>query len=125
MKKIIDIKYLGIPNICFSLTDPNDSREKGYSKQRKERGFDNSELWSLDSTITKFILPRLKVFREIQAGHPGCVKNEKEWNKILDKIIKAFEIADSSISGLISDEEYKDWKKGMNLFVKYYFCLWI
>ena len=23
----VDIKYLGIPNICFSLTDENDKRE--------------------------------------------------------------------------------------------------
>lgn len=58
MKK--DPKYLGIPNIQFSLTDKTDEREEKFSQQRIERGFDDSETWSLDCTITKFILPRLK-----------------------------------------------------------------
>jgi hypothetical protein len=40
--KSVDVKYLGIPNICFSLTDKNDKREKKLSKQRMVRGFDDS-----------------------------------------------------------------------------------
>ena len=32
--------------------------------QRKTRGFDDSDLWSLDNTIMKFVLPRLKAFRD-------------------------------------------------------------
>ena len=44
--KTTDPKYLGVPNICFSLTSPTDDREAEYSIQRKERGFDSSETWS-------------------------------------------------------------------------------
>jgi len=29
--KSVDVKYLGIPNICFSLTDKNDKRGRKYS----------------------------------------------------------------------------------------------
>lgn len=49
-----DIKYLGIPNICFSLTDKNDDREKTYKQQRIEMGFDDSETWSLTDTQRRY-----------------------------------------------------------------------
>jgi hypothetical protein len=119
----VDIKYLGIPNICFSLTDADDDREKLFSKQRKERGFDSSELWSFFNTITDFILPRLKVFKENTCGHPGSLEDEKDWRDILDKMIKSFEISKEK-DGMMSNKEYKEWKKGMNLFVNWYFALW-
>lgn len=72
MKK--DPKYLGIPNIQFSLTDKDDKREKNFSKQRIERGFDDSETWSLDSTITSFILPRLKDSKKLRLDFPLNLK---------------------------------------------------
>lgn len=52
----------GIKNVNFSLIDNTDDRWEDYKKQRLERGFDNSELWSLDSTIAEFVYPRLKAF---------------------------------------------------------------
>ena len=33
--------------------------------QRRRRGFDDRELWSLDYTIAKYVYPRLKVFNKI------------------------------------------------------------
>ncbi len=60
MDNKIDIKHIGIPNICFSLTSNDDKREVSYSEQRKERGFDDSETWSLSDTIANFIIPRLE-----------------------------------------------------------------
>ena len=45
----------------FSLVDKTFSktlREK-YKIQRKERGFDSTELWNLDTTLLRFLLPRL------------------------------------------------------------------
>jgi len=30
-----------------------------WSKQREKRGFDDTELWNLDVTISKFLVPRL------------------------------------------------------------------
>jgi len=29
----VDVKYLGVPNICFSLTDKDDKREIEFIKQ--------------------------------------------------------------------------------------------
>lgn len=63
---IPDPKYLGIPNINFSLTSKDDDREPIYSDQRIRRGFDDSEMWSLCNTIASFIIPRLEYFIEIE-----------------------------------------------------------
>ena len=52
---------------CLKFKDP---RRELYRKQRKERGFDNSELWALDETIIRFTLPRLKVFRDYTKSYP-------------------------------------------------------
>ena len=65
LKNNIDIKYIGVPNICFSLTDDDDSREEGFSKQRKEFGFDDSETWCLMSSIANFTIPRLERYIDI------------------------------------------------------------
>jgi len=42
--------------------DGGDSRSSEWEKQRKTRGFDDTELWSLGDTIVKFTLPRLIAF---------------------------------------------------------------
>ncbi len=84
--------------------------------QRRIRGFDDSELWSLDDTILRFILPRLKRFRATdRAGWPGPEqifdidyeefqklndlgredlnqRSIEEWDRILDKMIRALEL---------------------------------
>lgn len=120
-----DPKYLGIPNISFSLVDPDDGRDEEFSKQRLERGFDASELWSLKDTITDFILPRLKAFAAYPCGNPGSLDNEEAWVKILNKMIKAFEIIKKDTDeGGISDKEWEDWDTGMSLFHEYFRCLW-
>lgn len=125
-RKPIDIKYIGVPNICFSLTEENDDREKLYSQQRIERGFDNSELWSLEHTIARFIIPRLKAFKENSVGYPGCFKNEKEWEKVLNKMIRAFELVVRDEGSLyFNDKEEKEYNQGMNAFKNYFLCLWI
>jgi len=87
MKNKKDPKYLGIPNICFSLTDKNDVREKKFKKQRLKRGFDDSETWSLRDTIAKFIIPRLKRFKKKYIEN---IEYDKEFIKKIDKSIIAF-----------------------------------
>ena len=71
--------------------------------QRRKRGFDDSELWSLDYTIAEFIYPRLKAFRKMDkmcVPTKFCVENDgiwlkesnKIWNEKLDKMIAAFDL---------------------------------
>ena len=126
---MIDIKELNIPNVCFSIADEfNDTkRRETYKQQRIERGFDDTETWNLDYTIASFIVPRLKRFKEITNGYPGKITWE-EWEEILDKMINAFELQvkeDDNIQTLEQEKaEYEIIQEGLNLFAKYYFCLW-
>jgi hypothetical protein len=59
-----------------------DERHPLWAKQREERGFDDTELWSLDLTIARFLLPRLKALRELS---PSVSEEE------IDRMIAAFE----------------------------------
>jgi hypothetical protein len=119
-----DPKYLGIPNICFSLTDENDDREDKFKKQRIERGFDDSETWCLSSTMSEFILPRLKRFLEvnyIDFNH----ESEKDFGEAIPKMIQAFEfIIRDKASWIWTEEEQEEVDEGMKLFYKYFLWLW-
>lgn len=116
--------------------------------QRKTRGWDDSETWSLDWEIIKFTLPRLERFKELAGGLSYCVNSEEEWNNILDQIIwsfkyiicyrmwddklakkyakeldfnlKTFEFNDKKLEAIAD----KNLKKGFKLFHKYLFNLW-
>ncbi len=114
---------------------------------RIRNGWDSSDTWSLDYTISKFILPRLKRFKEVNDGIPNEISKKyrdpnrkvsenmrlasEEWNKKLDKMILAFQrIIDE-------DEDFHDWKDkkywneqekikedGLKLFAEYFQDLW-
>jgi len=76
--------------------------------QRRTRGFDDTELWSLDQPLAKYILPRLKAFRNYplhgypgQLDEPGLIEDNQDgdhhdhnfqiWLAVIDKMIIAFE----------------------------------
>lgn len=113
----------GIHNVNFSLAGKDDSRWEEFKEQRLERGFDDSETWSLDSTMARFILPRLIRFREINEGYPSTI-SEQEWNSILDKMILAFSLLASDAVYFTSKEDQEKIDEGMALFAKWYQSLW-
>ena len=114
-----DLDSYNIPNVNFTLIDRGDKRWDDFKQQRLERGFDDSETWALDCTIAKFIEPRLRRFKEIKAGYPAIISEEK-WDDILDKMIYAFECINKDT---ISDNE-DSVDEGLDLFRKYFFNLW-
>jgi len=93
--------------------------------QRRTRGWDDSETWSLDWSLANLILPRLERYREITCGHPADL-TKKQWHKILDDIVFAFRYhAD------FEKHTAEYWKKhgkrverGMQLFAEWYGALW-
>lgn len=97
----------------------NDPRREKYRKQRKERGFDDSELWSLDETIIAFTLPRLRAFRDYTQSFPldDSVSSFEDWQKAIDKMIFAMENYGTFIYQNEVDE-------GIDLFLKYFKTLW-
>ena len=107
-----------------------DKRIKKYAKQRKERGFDDTETWSLDQSIAKFVLPRLKRFKEINNGFPCHLKSE-EWNNILDQIIDGFECVIKREDWELKPSDTDSWheinkraENGLKLFAEHFRELW-
>ena len=118
----IDFKYMKIPNICFSLTDVDDKREIEFRKQRIERGFDDSETWSLRDTIANFIIPRLERYEEI-------AKETLHREPSLEKDIKCFLnamklVARDNGAMILTKEEEKQMWQGINSFSKIFMSLW-
>ena len=122
MKKIIDHKYIGVPNICFSLTEKDDDREKEFSKQRFEFGFDDSETWSLRDTIANFIIPRLERYEEISKDF--LIRDEELISDINKFLIAMKLTARDEGSLILSEEEEKQLDEGLDAFPKIFLSLW-
>jgi hypothetical protein len=114
----------GIPNVCFSLVDNEDSRWDEYEQQRLERGFDDSETWNLDATISRFIYPRLLAFIEdtkrLQC-HPSNIEFDA-WIDILQKMANGFELLSQDTERTDDDEKVIDL--ALDYFRDYFHCLW-
>lgn len=123
-RKEKDIKYLGVPNVCFSLTDKDDDREPDFRKQRIKYGFDDSETWSLRDTIGNFIIPRLERYLEIM-DDIGENEYSKQHIKDAKKFLKAMKLVtrDNGVC-LFSDEEKKQLEKGLRKFPDIFMGLW-
>ena len=127
------IDPINLPNNCFSIVDEETSEEKKelYSKQRMERGFDNTELWNLDTTILRFALPRLQAFiteevegfgcypSVLQDDYPDCENLYEKWKEILNEMV-------TGIKQYIGETETDtlETPNGVKLFLKYFTDLW-
>lgn len=51
------------------------------------------ETWNLDVTFAKYIIPRLKKYKEVSITYPGLgeMDTPEKWDEALDKMIQAFE----------------------------------
>ncbi len=92
--------------------------------QRLIRGWDDSDTWSLDFTISKFVLPRLKRYKEITIvdwehhnSEAGC--------DILEELIWMHEmiVADEEIHWM-TGEVLERFERASQLWGKYYRGLW-
>lgn len=107
----------------------DDDRYEKFAKEKKETGISPDETWSLYSNIAIFVLPRLKLFKEMQkniGGHPSCFRSNKSWMKILDKMIWSMEqiVEEKKPDDMEWDEYEKKVSYGITLFGKYFRCLW-
>lgn len=103
--------------------DSKELRKAMLAKQRKERGFDDSELYNLDVTFAKFMLPRIKAFREMVYGHPSQISLE-EWHLILDQIIDGLEFIANLNHFLLPKDKKDKLNKSLDLLGKYFTDLW-
>lgn len=120
--------------INFSVGSSEAELRAEYRRQRLERGFDDTEVWNLDYTFAKFVLPRLKRFKEVNQGYPATMTYE-EWDECLDRMIYAFEnidYDDKSYDGIewfnmpqeARDAVVEKVNEGLDLFRRHYFSLW-
>lgn len=124
-----NIDLINYPNNCFSCCGDTTDQEQldEWKQQRMTRGFDDTELWNLDATIIRFILPRLKAFAaeptagypcRLEQDYPDCKDyNELWWNEIIPTMIKGLE-------EYLDDFSFDDETEGMKLFFKYFTALW-
>ena len=105
-----------------------DPRSKEWAKQRKKRGFDDRDTWSLDHTLAKWLAPRLKRYKEVNII-VGPTDKGRNWDQILDEMITTFEFLASEerwnvVDSISKDKRWKQVKVGLDLFAKYCTNLW-
>ena len=105
-------------------------------------GIKESELWSLDATLTDLILPRIKAFRKMERhGYPVLGKDiekvygvdddrkEADWENILFDIERGFEAHKLLSAAEFNTHAEELWaeetmQKGLRLFAEHYGHLW-
>lgn len=116
--------------------------------QRRTRGWDDRDLWSLDYTMGRWLLPRLVVFRERLpgtplmcweesdgtdgAGAPIMDKARERWIGVLDEMIAGFRAQAEDTDGDIDFGEFcrledireAKVRRAWELLGKYAQCLW-
>lgn len=107
-----------------------------WAWQRVFRGYDDRWHWDLHYELSRVIAENL---RWLQKNNHGCPNeffdmtakdNEcHKWSEILGKMAQGFEaIRKINEDMLFEGDEYEklmeQYNKGMELFVKYYRCLW-
>lgn len=93
--------------------------------QRCTRGWDDSDTWNLDTTAAKFLLPRLRRFKELNDGHP-CDISFEEWERIIDEITWLLEksIDDDELFEPPMNEKVERIRKAEEYLGKYFRHLW-
>lgn len=81
-------------------------RKLKYLWQKLTRGFSDEITWNLNTELAKWLLPRLKRFKELANGYPPNLTPE-EWEENLDKVIHALEIE-------VYEEDVKLWSMFSN-----------
>ena len=115
----------------------------GAWKPEEKDGVKDEELWSLDATLTDYILPRITAFRKMKRhGYPvfeplgaeDKLNDEEwkaieersvaEWENILFDIETAFKTLMDTMHYERSVKQEKAIKHGLALFAKHYEHLW-
>jgi len=104
-------------------------------------GFNPKDIWSLDDSLSRWIIPRLKRLKETKQGCPmidgfdHVYKNndatDEEWQEvydgwddIMDKMILAFELVVKDDTRVLGKGEDKKIEEGLKLFARYFRNLW-
>lgn len=100
-------------------------REAKYFIQRGYRGYSDRDVWSIDWFLTTIMPPILRRLKKTTHGYPTPNMGMKRWQKKLEKMAQTFEVA-RRIQEYDKDslKLQKEFNRGMQDFVKYFFNLW-
>lgn len=117
------LNYTGIAD---SLGD-NDGRKEQLLTQYRETGMDDSEMWSLDYSICRYLSTRMICFKEMVAGK--SIVMEPEFKDALDRMIEGFQLGvkDEGVNlcPLVADKDAeKKIQDAFDLLSKYHGYLW-
>lgn len=96
------ISDIGAKTITLGIS-PDDSRQEQWQKERDTYGFDETDVWDLDSTMIELLYERVMMFNEIcpmDLEHHtieinGVEKSQKEWiDELLNLCEKAIRYTD-------------------------------
>lgn len=94
-----------------------------YWWQRRSRGWDDSETWSLDWKLATWLAPRLRRFRELKGCYPGDLTRET-WNEMLDEMSWAAEWYRDHAWDWTNREEFERARRGWKLIADRLSDLW-
>ena len=92
----------------------------------KVNGIPRHQLWSLNDTLLRYILPRIRAFRDMKPmGYPGSI-DETEWERILNDMVDGFELMKIGLdcSRALTQREWKQVVRAKSLFAKWWLALW-
>ena len=91
--------------------------------QRRRRGFDARELWSLDYTIAKYIYPRLQAFNNLnKSTNASCFfedpekidHSDEEWEVAKNNQSDAYDKMEQAFFYIINDDEHLEMDTGID-----------
>lgn len=131
------------------LSALSDKERKKVKKFKKAHGFYESDTWELQISIARYALPRICYLRDHHNGYPSSLlpnplswevtdeldkEKDKKWTNILDSIVNALyyilldenDICGADMTYYVRESKRRQEviKKGMELFGKYFTCLW-
>lgn len=131
------------PNYYGALRLDGDDKEYITPKSKQfvpnakfllKHGFDPTETFNLDITLSLFLLKRLKYFAKNIHGIPSGLKTKEEWESIVKEIIWALKFhlnEDEMISKFVEKGEkdkltksFKRMNQGFEYLGKYFCSLW-
>lgn len=87
---MISVVYLSVL-WRYLMSKRKNFAEKASKTLHKQYDFSTTEIWNADHAIVNFSYQILKKYKKSKRhGYPAEFKNPEEWEKVLDRILKAF-----------------------------------
>lgn len=115
--------------IGYATANNGKKRRKLWKKQFNEQGFDDTVTWSLDDSIVKFILPRLKRYYEIASNiivmdEKRSEEDTETFEEAIKSMIEGFEIQQADFNFDADPEKLAKYMKAWELLAKWHRLLW-